>query len=325
MGAAFSSPSDEHAESLRRDPSLQSNQFPSTSGETLLLQGGEGRRLGYAVYGAPSAPPARTILFMHGTPGTRLFFTHAHDAYAARHAVRVVVPERPGYGLSTPARARSLASTVAEMVQLLDHLALHRVHCVGYSAGGPFAIAFAAAAPARCASLSVVSSLSPPGAGVTRGMTALSKFGYLLSRRTPALLRSLVALMSRVAVANVFAPARDDFTAEENRRFRADADLRACFARSTLELYSRPGGARAEADDYCLMAAVDWGFSLEVPDHIPVRLYGGGADDKCTPAMFQELKRQLPDRTTSLLTKGATHLYFYDLFIESLFQDIGLL
>ena len=61
----------------------------------------DGRRVGYADYGDPDGFP---VFALHGTPGSRTMFRLA-DASAALKGLRLIAPDRPGYGLSyRPAR-----------------------------------------------------------------------------------------------------------------------------------------------------------------------------------------------------------------------------
>lgn len=330
MGTVGSRSRDEISEELLSDASLSPSSFPSPTGKTVTVPpsgASAARTVGYAVYGDEAAPPARTLLFLHGTPGTRLFFTQAHSAHAARHTVRVLAPERPGFGLSAPQPARTLLSAAADAAAVLDAEGVEAAHVLGYSAGGPFALAFAYRFPARCGSVAVVSGLSPNVSGVTNGMTALSKFGYFLAARAPRMLTLLVRMMVADAQKEVFDDRRADFTEEENAQFRKDRDVRRCFAESTLELYSREYGAVAEAEDYVLMAK-DWGFRLEDLEGVDVFLYGGSEDNKCTVGMFRELERGLSSGNCNLkkadLVGGENHLYFYRLFVAELFEDMGL-
>ncbi len=67
-----------------------------------VLQLGDGRTLGFKVYGDPAGAP---LLFLHGTPGSRLKFAIGHAAGKAL-GLAIVAPDRWGYGLSdAPARA----------------------------------------------------------------------------------------------------------------------------------------------------------------------------------------------------------------------------
>jgi hypothetical protein len=61
--------------------------------------------MGYASYGSPSN---QTIFVFHRTPGSRLFGNILADA-ATIEGIRLIVPERPGYGLSISHPAPLLA------------------------------------------------------------------------------------------------------------------------------------------------------------------------------------------------------------------------
>ena len=61
-----------------------------------VLRLGDGRALGFKVYGDPAGAP---LLFLHGTPGSRLKFAIGHDA-GQELGLAIVAPDRWGYGLS---------------------------------------------------------------------------------------------------------------------------------------------------------------------------------------------------------------------------------
>lgn len=116
----------------------------------------DGRTTGYADYGCP---PATAVLWCHGGPGSRAEPAHL-SPQATRAGLRIIGVDRPGYGLSTPRRGRSIADWVPDAVAVADHLALDRFVAVGASTGGAYALALAALAPERvlgavaCCSLS---------------------------------------------------------------------------------------------------------------------------------------------------------------------------
>ena len=70
--------------------------------ETFRLN--DGRLLGFAEYGEPGGSP---VLAFHGIPGSRLTFAFA-DGAARRLRLRVISPERPGIGLSSPLPQRTI-------------------------------------------------------------------------------------------------------------------------------------------------------------------------------------------------------------------------
>jgi len=62
----------------------------------------DGRTLGYADLGEPDGP---LVVHFHGAPSSRLEVAAYDDEFRQR-GVRVVSPERPGYGLSSPLPGR---------------------------------------------------------------------------------------------------------------------------------------------------------------------------------------------------------------------------
>ena len=80
----------------------------------------------------------------HGTGSSRLELGIHDDALAAL-SVRVIAPDRPGYGLSTGGtHPRSVADWADDVVWLMDYLDLESFAVSGYSGGGPHALAVAA-------------------------------------------------------------------------------------------------------------------------------------------------------------------------------------
>jgi pimeloyl-ACP methyl ester carboxylesterase len=117
----------------------------------------DGRLVGYAEYGDPSGLP---IFGFHGTPGSRLMFRLA-DEPARELGVRLIAPERPGFGLSTYQPGRTLASYAADVAALADRLDIARFAVAGVSGGGPYAAACAALLPSRVTALGLVSPVGP--------------------------------------------------------------------------------------------------------------------------------------------------------------------
>jgi len=116
------------------------------------------RTLAYAVAGDPNGDP---LVVHHGTPGSRLFAAVCGPT-ATEAGVRLVVPDRPGYGKSSPPpRGWSLGDWQTDVRELLategttteptggdaadengDARSAGVPH-VGFSGGGPFALAAA--------------------------------------------------------------------------------------------------------------------------------------------------------------------------------------
>lgn len=117
----------------------------------------DGRTLAYCTAGTPQGEP---VILHHGTPGSRLLAALCADA-AAAEGVRLIVPDRPGYGRSTPApRGWSWNDWRTDLYELLDTEGVKKAPVVGFSGGGPFALA--AATADRTPRIGLVSSVIPP-------------------------------------------------------------------------------------------------------------------------------------------------------------------
>jgi pimeloyl-ACP methyl ester carboxylesterase len=118
----------------------------------------DGRRLQVAEWGASDGKP---VVFFHGSPGSRLL---CPDVVATEHAgVRYVAFDRPGYGRSDLSPTRStVADLVPDVEALLDHLEVDTAAMVGWSGGGPVALACAALVPDRVSAVTAVCSFGEP-------------------------------------------------------------------------------------------------------------------------------------------------------------------
>ena len=116
----------------------------------------DGRTLSYATGGDPDGVP---VVVHHGTPGSRLFGALLSEP-AAEVGVRLLAPDRPGYGRSSPPAEWTWKDWPADLGALLDAESVDRAGALGFSGGGPFALA--AASDDRVARVGLVSSVVPP-------------------------------------------------------------------------------------------------------------------------------------------------------------------
>jgi pimeloyl-ACP methyl ester carboxylesterase len=144
----------------------------------------DGRRTSWAEYGEPSGAP---FVLLHGTPGSRLQFRFLHEPALAA-GVRLVAPERPGYGKSDPVPGGTTFSGYADdLRQLLDHLGLGSITLGGVSGGGGLAVAAAAAHPRRVKRLILISAGVPAPRAARRGMAFPVRAVLFLSVHAPRL------------------------------------------------------------------------------------------------------------------------------------------
>ncbi len=110
-----------------------------------------------AAVGDPDGP---VLFWHHGSPSTGALLPPVVEAAAVR-GFRVLSYARPGYGGSTPAPGRDVASAATDVVQVLDALGVGRATMLGYSGGGPHALACAALLGDRVPAVAVVASVAP--------------------------------------------------------------------------------------------------------------------------------------------------------------------
>lgn len=152
----------------------------------------DGRKLGFAEYGKPEGIP---LLLFHGTPGCRLMPRLETASWIRENGIRVIVPDRPGHGLSDPAPKRTIMDWAADAEELADHLGLARYHVAGGSGGGPYALACAIRAPSRVLSTTLICSGGPPEVmPSSKEMNPGNRIAFFLARHAPLVLKLLFAL-----------------------------------------------------------------------------------------------------------------------------------
>lgn len=117
----------------------------------------DGRTLGFAEYGEPQGRP---LIFCHGWPSSRVQ-GHLVAAAAQGRGLRVIAPDRPGIGLSTSLQGRGFSDWPVDLAALADALHIDRFLVLGFSGGGPYALATAALLPDRVVATAVVCGAPP--------------------------------------------------------------------------------------------------------------------------------------------------------------------
>jgi pimeloyl-ACP methyl ester carboxylesterase len=153
----------------------------------------DGRTVAYAEYGAPDGTP---VLFLHGTPGSRVL-GRLFDDVARKRCCRIVAPDRPGYGRSDPAPDAAVADVADDLVAVLDHAGVDSAPVVGFSGGAAVAVALAGRHPDRVEAVHGVSGVAPPS--LQTEQPAVQRLLGTLATRTPRLLSGLVRGQSWVA------------------------------------------------------------------------------------------------------------------------------
>lgn len=260
----------------------------------------DGRRLGFSESGDRGGVP---LFLFHGTPGCRFRTRSNDDPIAAALGVRVIMPERPGYGLSDVDPHSTLLSWADDVLALADHLQLGRFAVAGASGGGAFVAACASRIAARLTCAVIISSSSPiDDPAVRQSLSLANRFklilpkhalwflrfdadvlAWLIRRKPEAFIRLLTLQMSRSDKELVLRPGNE-------RREGLVRFFRECFRQGSagivndLRLLSRP-----------------WGFSLEQIRGVPVHVWHGEEDAIAPVEMGRHLAAQIPGATARFL------------------------
>lgn len=131
----------------------------------------EGRSLEVLTGGDPAGFP---WLFHTGTPSAAVE-SPLFEAFARYAGLRLIIYSRPGYGRSTPQLLPTpqVVDDVADTIVVLDALGVGEFITLGWSGGGPRALACAALLPHRCRAACTLAGVGPsdaPDLDFTAGM-----------------------------------------------------------------------------------------------------------------------------------------------------------
>jgi len=121
------------------------------------LQLSDGRHLQYAEFGDPHGRP---VIHIHGIIGCR-YERLPDDGLTRDLGVRLIIPDRPGYGLSERAPGHGYLDFADDLLELVDRLELPQCSIMGLSVGAIYGAAFAYKAPQRLHRLAMISSTPP--------------------------------------------------------------------------------------------------------------------------------------------------------------------
>jgi pimeloyl-ACP methyl ester carboxylesterase len=285
--------------------SLLTTEEPVAGRTSRVQRLADGRRIGYAEFGDPNGA---TVLALHGTPGSRFMFALTDQAARAR-GLRIVAPERPGYGLSDFRRSTSLAEAAGDMTAFAEALGLERLAIIGVSGGGPFAIAAASAMAQRTVLLGVISPVGP--IAECRGrirMTTLHRLIFTrIGRSPPAIasffwsLRSLVRFAPGVAYRALM-----QRVPHSDRAVLTRMEVRANLQTALREgLRSGIGGARQDLRLFC----APWGLALKDID-VPTVIWQGSDDPIVPPGAAYDLAETLPNCRLDVIQGGGHYWVF---------------
>jgi pimeloyl-ACP methyl ester carboxylesterase len=275
---------------------------------SLTLRLANGRTLSYAEFGDPRGVP---VLAIHGTPGSRFMFGLA-DASARERGLRIIAPDRPGYGQSDYRRNLTLMQSAEDFVTLADALEVERIAVIGVSGGGPHAIATAAAMPDRVGLLALVSPVGPVAECRKQvRMSPMHRLIFTRMGRSPEACASFFWSLRGVvkwAPGVAYRVLRKRVTPADRvvlSQLEVKANLRAAINEGL-----RPGikGALQDVRLFCS----PWGLTLADID-VPAVVWQGSDDTIVPPSAAYHLATQLPNCRLDVIQQAGHYWGFANL------------
>ena len=251
----------------------------------------DGRRLGFAEYGDPAGSP---VVLFHDLWGNRKL-RHPDDSILTRLGVRLIGIDRPGFGISTRKPGRSLMDVVDDTMRLTKALKIDQFAVLGYSAGGPYALACAFRFPQIVRRCAVAASLPPMDS--PQGFQAVHAWYarlFQLASGTEPFFRWLLRGFFWIDAQREADQYIREFAATLSKPDQQILREPAIYSRRR-EIWDeiRRGGSDAFADEIVTLTQ-SWGFRLQ-SIRVPVDIWWGESDTFSAPRVGKRMQNFIPN------------------------------
>jgi pimeloyl-ACP methyl ester carboxylesterase len=273
----------------------------------------DGRRLGFAQFGAAGAYP---VFYFHGWPGSRY-----EAGFFDVSGVQMIGVDRPGYGFSDPHKDRTLKDWPNDIRALADYLNLDNFAVVGMSGGGPYAAACACFLRDRVSRAAIIAGLGPPDVPGMREQ----RVGFLLNMgQRPWSSAAVLGVMRTLALSKI----ADKRIAFMRERLPQESKDRAVLSPAMLQMLLgsfREGlrtGIKGPQSDARIYGEA-WPFRLE-DIATPVRIWHGTADLQVPVSIGRHYAARIPN-ATGVFPEGEGHISIVVNYLEAVIADIRAL
>jgi pimeloyl-ACP methyl ester carboxylesterase len=235
-------------------------------------------------------PDGALVVYLHGGGDSRVS-RHPDDSIAAELGVRLLAVDRCGPAVP----GRSLRSYAKDVLAVMPD---GPFGVIGWSAGGPHALAVAAVAGARARRVALVGSMPRPE--LVSALPPTVRRTMRVARMAPWLAERGLEAWGRRPPPPTGDPLTDD-----------------AYARGRTESFREGGMWLARELAYL---GRPWGFSL-ADVQAPVALWWGDADDVCPPAIADDYAAMLPNATLRVVP--GTHQLLFSRWREILADAVS--
>lgn len=256
----------------------------------------DGRTLGFSEHGRETDYP---LIFMHGYPTSRLESVGIDDL-ARRQNLRIITPDRNGYGLTTFDPQRRIVDWPDDIKALAEHLGITRFAVLGGSGGSPYALACAYRLPQNMLSgVGIMAGAGPWEAGAHH-MKMSYRLSAMAAHHWPAGYRGLWNFLVWMLKRQLESPSGMQHIDKALKKHMGEQDsmtpdeLRDVVANQVFEAF-RQGSEPAVYDARLLTS--NWGIKFEDVTEHNVRIWHGSQDTNAPVEMMRYLAERLPRAT----------------------------
>jgi pimeloyl-ACP methyl ester carboxylesterase len=278
----------------------------------------DGRKLGFDEHGPSHGKP---LFYFHGTPSSRVEFNQVRNEDLLEELnLRVIVPDRPGLGLSGFQPGRRFGDWPKDVISLADHLGFDRFAIVGYSGGGAYAAVCAFSIPERITKAGIVSGVGPfTEPALVDGIPQTNRDYFNLSHQKPWLSRMMIrmmGMMSHIAPGKIIANMMSTLPKADCNVMRLPEVQQTFLAMFKEALRQGPRGA--QHDTFLMVTAWDF-HPREI--QIPVHIWHGEEDRNAPIAMGRYMANAIPGSQAKFYP-GEGHISLFKRYAEEIFTTL---
>ena len=278
--------------------------MPEGCTELQIHERADGRTISYTDNGVAGD---RALLFHHGTPGAAGLWQSALDE-AAKRGVRAIAYTKAGYQGSDRADWVTVADAASDFNELIDYLGVSTFASIGWSGGGPFALA--STFSSKCVGADLVAGVGPYSAMGTEFLIGLTENETIETLDNSSHSKESALAMAAKELENIEtewtsetwqagSEARPDYAKFESEYKRFNAHALPALLNAVV-----PDKTGYADDNYLILS--NWGFSVTDVKK-PVSIWNGTLDKLVPQGHATWLHERIAGSDLHIL-EGQTHM-----------------
>ena len=297
----------------------QQSQSPQTHAlnefHTITLN--DGRCLEYTEYGDPEGMP---ILYFHGIIHSRQQF-HPFSNYADTHGIRIIAPERLGFGATSRQKNSSPALFAKDIKQLAHHLQLERFYVLGEGNGGASALACAALLPEQVVGAAIVACVPDKQFDQIKRLNPFERQLHNIKQRSSktlsvALGKTILKVLSKY---DHLLTLMSKYYYHTDKKLVQSPAYRMIYQESMHN--ALPSNSKGFVEDY-FARTNNWDFQTQ-NINTPVHIWHGDSDSYVNIKSAEKIAKSIPNCITHFLKDQGHYIFFshIDDILKHLIRD----